>query len=229
MTDTKTAGAAQEIPFTCCGVDWHRSKVANADGTYQHICWCLICGKYRPTPEPPAVSEDERLALLIENAGNKAIGWDQHSNYENRERPKKWGLAALAKARELLAVEVESLTEAELRAVVQRCAADGIRSHFEVAEAAAEAQRKKLRPARKAEPVDALVNQPALDRDLDCLAKLPEKWDSYQGKPISLLAIGRARLLLQHLHISPLADGGVQLDMGDDFEVTINPDGTIAA
>jgi len=43
-------GAAQELPFTCCGVDWHRSKLAAAGKTsFLHVSVCLKCGKARPS------------------------------------------------------------------------------------------------------------------------------------------------------------------------------------
>lgn len=41
--------AAQETPFTCCGIDWHRSKLALPDGSFLHIAACPICKRPRPT------------------------------------------------------------------------------------------------------------------------------------------------------------------------------------
>ena len=73
-----------------------------------------------------------------------------------------------------------------------------------------------------------MINADALKRKLDELAALPPGWDSYGSAPITPLAIERARQMLEHLHISPTSSGGLCLDMGPDFDVYINPDGTIA-
>ena len=45
-------GAAQELPFTCCGINWSRSKLVTVTAgkeSFLHIGACLKCGKARPS------------------------------------------------------------------------------------------------------------------------------------------------------------------------------------
>ena len=73
-----TKNASEEIPFTCCGVEWHRSKIALPGGAYQHIGACLKCGKSRSaTPEPKLARLKPVLALGFTRGGP---AWDSAIN-----------------------------------------------------------------------------------------------------------------------------------------------------
>ena len=55
--------AGQEIPVTCCGIEWHRTKVNMTGGSILHISHCLICKRQRPIPVPTVqMSEREKGA-----------------------------------------------------------------------------------------------------------------------------------------------------------------------
>jgi hypothetical protein len=114
MTDEKQTEAAQEIPFTCCGVDWHRSKVALSDGSYQYVGACLKCGKLRTATEgQQGMSEDERMIVQL------VMSWCGPARRYIDGDFAKWvtgdqnrGRELLAKARELLVPDRDKLRDA---------------------------------------------------------------------------------------------------------------------
>jgi hypothetical protein len=123
--------------------------------------YCPNCGTSRQQPEPPAMSAEELIADSLDLAMNEAWGignevprkpWTElNSVYQTR------AICALAKARSLLAGEVVPLTEDEItRLLMQWRISDsyGRPDPRALAKWVAEAQRRKTRPASKAEPVD---------------------------------------------------------------------------
>lgn len=70
----------------------------------------------------------------------------------------------------------------------------------------------------------------AIKRKFDELCELPEKWDSYDAKRISLKVVLKATDLMRMLDmpepsIVPCSDGGVQLEWhrdGFDIEICIS-------
>lgn len=62
---------------------------------------------------------------------------------------------------------------------------------------------------------------------MEGLSDLKDGWDSYNGKAPTTEALTTARACLAGIHVSPLSDGGLQIDLGD-AEVVIDPHGKIA-
>jgi hypothetical protein len=92
--------------WVCCGVDWANLKadIEGASGAYlatHQIKKCPVCGAPRPEAMPE-MSEDERIALALLNAlySGQVVSLDLFTVTTQRQ-----GLAALAKARELLLPE----------------------------------------------------------------------------------------------------------------------------
>jgi hypothetical protein len=112
--------------------------------------YCRRCGQPRPAPAE-AMTEAERLGKQLTD---RYIWGGVHG--ESRSQS---DAAVGAKARELLSVEVEPLTDAELKACMDEAHLPGTNasSIWISVRLAAERQRAKLRPAPKAEPAPAKV------------------------------------------------------------------------
>lgn len=103
-----------------------------------------------------------------------------------------------------------------------------------------DSERREYR-LRQWSPVKALDSPPWLRQAYDQLAKLsalPRDWDSYDADPVSIIALGQARLLFSNLdfedipepHIAPTPDGGIGLHWrvgSRDLEIEISPTGEI--
>ncbi len=165
MTDTKTDDT--DGPFWSCSC-----------GTVFDAWWkfCGDCGKPRPKPEPPAMSEEERLVSTL---------------------PEEFKQAArdyLARARAPLAVEVVPLTASELAEVVdtweQRHRGEMERdprwAKMNLACDVVEAQRKKLRPAPKAEPAPSKgpTVEPPAHLCEDCGERLVAEERRHWARPV---------------------------------------------
>jgi hypothetical protein len=62
---------------------------------------------------------------------------------------------------------------------------------------------------------------------LKAIAELKHDWDSYGSPPPTSAAIEAARRMLAGLFVCPTSGGGVQIDLGGDFSVHIDADGSV--
>lgn len=185
--------------------------------------YCPDCGKPRPAPEAE-ISEEERLAREIEDAGRAAMGSEPVSDRVWNTSVKTYSMAALAKARELCGAEAEKLRERvdELREelenrVNQEAGAKEMQDYLR-------AESEKLRAERDELKQKLAGYSPT--RSIDSLRALKDGWDSYGGKAPTEAALKTAESIVRAVHVAPVSDGGVQIEMGDKL-VSIGPDGMV--
>lgn len=91
-------GDTRPTQHECCGMRWQLA------GGFR---FCAKCGKPFPVPASE-LTEEDRLALECENAGRATRGWDSLPSWDGYPVVRKWALASLARARELLVPAAEA-------------------------------------------------------------------------------------------------------------------------
>jgi hypothetical protein len=71
-----------------------------------------------------------------------------------------------------------------------------------------------------------MLSAAVVEKMIDGLSELKDDWDSYGGKSPTREALASARKCLSSIHVAPMSDGGLQIDLGN-AEVVIAPDGKV--